>query len=159
MIINPTSIIRLIQRKNINSRSSHCYLHVTLRSIWKTTRLSIYLSITKGLRVALMRILRIVFRMKINNLPTLTLNILKLISKVSPTSQMINSKLENRIVNLHRNFSKEKIRRLQHRHFNRKNQLECIFQCQIRIVSRGHVFCCLFCWLWWWLESLLESSS
>lgn len=160
MIINPTSTIRLIQRKSISSHSSQFNQHVIhSRSIWKRSLLSIYPSLTQGLQAAPMKMLRIVFRMKINNRPTLTLNMSKLISKVSRPHQTILTKLENLILDLPLNISKEKIRRLQPRHFNRKNQLDYIFQCQIHTVSKVHVFYCPFCWVSLWLESLLESLS
>ncbi len=160
MIINPTSTIRLIQRKNINSHSSQFNQHVThSRSIWKRNPLWIYLSLTQGLQAAPMKMLRIVFRMKINILPTLTPTISKLISKVSHTNQTIHTKLENLKLDLLLNISKEKIRRLRPLHFNRKNQLDYIFKCQIHTVSKEHVFYCPFCWLSLWLENLLESLS
>ena len=160
MIINRTRTIRLIQMKSISSHSSQFNHHVThSRSIWKRNLLWIYLNLTQGLQAALMRILRIVFRTKINNLPTLTLNISKLISKVSHTNQTIHTKLENLILDLPLNISKEKIRRLRPRHFNRKNRLDYIFKCQIHTVSKEHVFYCLFYWVSLWLENLLEYLS
>jgi hypothetical protein len=148
MIINPTRTIRLIQMKSISSHSSqfnHYVIHS--RSIWKRNLLWIYLSLIQGLQAAPMKMLRIVFRMKINILPTLTLNISKLISKISHTNQTIHTKLENLKLDLLLNISKEKIRRLRPRHFNRKNRLDYIFKCQIHTVSKEHVFYCPFCWV------------